>query len=56
MFACTYTIGRRSRFASIGVLTSGRDATTNGMSRPSVVLPIEPTSILAPSTRSESMN
>jgi len=55
MFAWMYAIGRLSRLASAGVDTSGRDAMTYGSSRPSIVLPIEPVTILAPRILSESM-
>ena len=48
--------GRLSRLASAGEATSGRDAMTYGNSRPSMVLPIEPVAILAPSVLSESTN
>jgi hypothetical protein len=44
-----------SRRASAGVFTSGREAITYGSARPSIVVPIEPVAILAPSSLSESM-
>jgi hypothetical protein len=56
MFAWMYATGRPSRRASAGDVISGRDAMTKGRSRPSVVFPIDPVSIFAPSTLSESMN
>src|SRR5687768_5931126 len=47
-------MGRCSRFASAGVATAGLDAMTNGTSRPSVVLPIDPNVSGNPSAPSES--
>ena len=54
MLPCTYTIGRPSRLASSGVVTSGRDAITYGTSRPCIVRPMKPTRIFAPRCWSES--
>jgi len=51
-----YAMGRFSRRASAGVRTIGLDAMTYGSARPSLVVPIDPVAILAPSVLSESIN
>jgi hypothetical protein len=56
MLPWMYTTGRSSRRACAGVVTSGREATTYGTLRPSVVVATSPTQIGAPSFWSESMN
>ena len=56
MFACTYTMGRWSARASAGVETSGRESTSSGSSRPSVVRPSSCRLIGTPAPCSESTN
>src|SRR5687767_8099662 len=55
MLPCTYTIGRLRLLAAAGVETPGREAMIYGMSRPSVVFPIDPTARGSRNRLSESM-
>jgi hypothetical protein len=54
MFPCTNTIGLPSARASPALRTSGREATTQGTSRPSVLRASEPRWNVAPRSESES--